>query len=591
NNFLPAYIQPFPSDWPPYDVEFLKRKGAFTLPSDELRNALIDSYISWVHSSCPVIELHELLSQVLHCDGSKGRVSLMVLYAVMFSAVAFVPFKFLRRAGYAVRQSARELFYFRVKLLYDFRYEEDRIRTIQALLLVSYWQDKHDALQNHWYWVALANAIGRTISLHRDPGEQLSPQAAGLRRRLGWTCFARDRVLSIGLRQTPSILLKQFTLRPLEVSDFNIQPFSSEILETFGQSKLLIDQSSQIALAEMYIAQIQLAVILDQVFDEQYTTQILRPCATNELTTALIERDYDNAIEKHVSTLQNWLSQLPESCQYRPTPTPFLKTVDKIVLLHRAFLNMFYHTVHLALFQPQLHKKEVSEAALHQVRLSSVMITRVVEELQNHGALRFLQSAAVSMLVRAAVSHLYEYSMMSEAQRDHSLRRFLDCVSYVTQLKDIHMYAGFSSSFLCYSAGKLGISSQLLADSLSFDYGIWEDVHTPERFFKRPTTERSATSSHKVDPQAQQSSENGQNTSLATASPINMFDGSSGAHPIDEETIMENFDRNTNTIYSQVLPSQSGRWFNDIETCSDPTYLASLDAWFRDCFESLIQED
>jgi hypothetical protein len=113
---LPAYIQPLPVEWPSEDVAFLKLKGVLSCPSNQFRDALINAYVSWVHPFCPVIDLQEFFVQILHTDGSCGRVSLLVLQAIMFAGVAFVPFEYIAGAGYGSRHDARDDFFCRVKV-------------------------------------------------------------------------------------------------------------------------------------------------------------------------------------------------------------------------------------------------------------------------------------------------------------------------------------------------------------------------------------------------------------------------------------------------------------------------------------------
>ncbi|KAB8213513.1 hypothetical protein BDV33DRAFT_184583 [Aspergillus novoparasiticus] len=54
----------------------------------------------------------------------------------------------LRNAGYRSRLSAKAKFNAKAKLLYNFAYKSDRVRAVRALLVMSYWQDKQDTLQN-----------------------------------------------------------------------------------------------------------------------------------------------------------------------------------------------------------------------------------------------------------------------------------------------------------------------------------------------------------------------------------------------------------------------------------------------------------
>lgn len=430
---------------------------------------------------------------------------------------------------------------------------------------MSYWQDKHDSLQNHWYWVALAIDIALSISLNQEPGPQLPASDACLRRRLGWTCFVRDRVLSVGLRQKPSLLLNEITLRPLQVSDFDIRPFQPDTLEAFGQSRLLVDPTKQATLARLYVEKIKLCVILDQVFNGLYMDQVLRPSGTSELTTALVERDRMNDVKRdvdHITELQNWLTNLPEQCRYCFSSLPFLTPADEIIRLHQASLYMLYHTVRLAIHQPQLDKQHGQVTALRLVRLSSVAITRVAEDLYDYGIWHFVQSAVVSMLVRAAVSHLYDYRITHDGESDQGVRRFLDTLNLLTQLMGIHKYAMFASSFLRYSGQKLGIPCQAFTGFPLSDYGIWEDIHSPQRLIKDSLPQY--TGSEQTNP--------------------NTYSVASGSQASASEV------HNMTTDYAQ-LSSQLWNSVDDRDLAVDSAYLSSLDSWFMDCFQPLIDSD
>ncbi|OQD72724.1 hypothetical protein PENDEC_c019G01171 [Penicillium decumbens] len=70
----------------------------------------------------------------------------------MFSAAAFVDVEHIYNAGYQTRRKAREDLFSKTRVLYDFDYENDRVITIQSLLLMTYW---HETPQNpkdsqHW---------------------------------------------------------------------------------------------------------------------------------------------------------------------------------------------------------------------------------------------------------------------------------------------------------------------------------------------------------------------------------------------------------------------------------------------------------
>jgi hypothetical protein len=66
-------------------------------------------------------------------------------------------------------------------------YESNRLRIVQALLLMSYWQEIHDEPANHWYWAELGCLVARTIGLYRDPStKDISQPRKRLWKRVGW---------------------------------------------------------------------------------------------------------------------------------------------------------------------------------------------------------------------------------------------------------------------------------------------------------------------------------------------------------------------------------------------------------------------
>lgn len=88
---LPAFVKPTPARIPLEDLEYLTKRGALTLPSEPLRSELLNSHFNFVHPFMPLLNRKDFLSIVTSEDGSKGKVSLLLLQAVMFtgSAVCF----------------------------------------------------------------------------------------------------------------------------------------------------------------------------------------------------------------------------------------------------------------------------------------------------------------------------------------------------------------------------------------------------------------------------------------------------------------------------------------------------------------------
>lgn len=113
---LPGFVRPLPQRLDPLDAAFLQSKGAFDLPNLDLRHALLQAYVEFVDPSMPILEVNEFLTVVDCQDGAFGKVSLLVLQAVMFAGSTFVDLAHLRRAGFQSRQQARKSFYQRARV-------------------------------------------------------------------------------------------------------------------------------------------------------------------------------------------------------------------------------------------------------------------------------------------------------------------------------------------------------------------------------------------------------------------------------------------------------------------------------------------
>lgn len=114
----PRYLKPLSSRIAREDLEFLRQKGALTIPESELRDELLRCYVQWVHNFMPMLDLRQFLRCIVENDPS-GNISLLLFQAVMFAGTAFVDLKHLQAAGYPTRKSARKAFFNRVKVRED----------------------------------------------------------------------------------------------------------------------------------------------------------------------------------------------------------------------------------------------------------------------------------------------------------------------------------------------------------------------------------------------------------------------------------------------------------------------------------------
>lgn len=114
-NEKPRFLKSLPPRISANDVDFLRSRGALSIPEPGLRNELLRCYVKWVHSFMPVLDLHEFLRCIAQNDPN-GNISLLLFQAVMFVGTAFVDLKYLQAAGYEKRKSARDVYFSRIKV-------------------------------------------------------------------------------------------------------------------------------------------------------------------------------------------------------------------------------------------------------------------------------------------------------------------------------------------------------------------------------------------------------------------------------------------------------------------------------------------
>lgn len=96
------------------NFRYLQETGILSVPEKSLRNALLESYIEFVHPYMPVVELHDFI-RVINQEGGE-TVSLIVFQAVMFAGSAFVDVAHLNAAGFTSRKAARKELYQKAKV-------------------------------------------------------------------------------------------------------------------------------------------------------------------------------------------------------------------------------------------------------------------------------------------------------------------------------------------------------------------------------------------------------------------------------------------------------------------------------------------
>ncbi|KAE8349218.1 fungal-specific transcription factor domain-containing protein [Aspergillus coremiiformis] len=445
----PRFLKPLPARIAPEDLEFLRFRGALSIPEDGLRNELLRCYIKWVHSFMPVINLQDFLRCIAENDPN-GNISLLLFQAVMFVATAFVDLDHLQDAGYATRKIARSAFYTRLRLLYSLDCEEDRIVILQTLLLMTYWTDHVNHPQRDiWDWVGICNTQAHSIGLNQDPTTSLTmdPKTKRLRIRLWWSLYSRDRLISLGMRRPTQVNEGTSNVPMLRLEDFDYESFHPSVIQMF-HCRQLEDPSHQKRLATMFIEQTKLCQCIGRVLFAQYSPSQRLFGITNRTTITLAPRQASEPeLARCSQRLDSWVNSLPKDAQFIPASKTNFNDGEDVLLLHGAMIRMLYHATISALYRPWAYgsnkrqsksRMELINTARSKMHDAAIGITHIIQGLSQLDLTRFLPQSGVTVIIPATVLHLANSMSDNPMVREASIRSFHRCVQVLQGLKELY---------------------------------------------------------------------------------------------------------------------------------------------------------
>lgn len=488
--FLPDYIRGLPSRLQKEDIDYLSMKGALTVPDVGLRNELIKSYIHYVHTYMPLLDLEDFLQTISMNDGIH-RMSLLLFQAVMFAGTAFVDIKHLQAAGYPNRKVARKIFFQRTRLLYDFDYEVDRISLVQSLLLMTYWYETPDDQKDTWHWMGVSLSLAHTIGLHRDPGNsRMDARRQRMWKRIWWSTYTRDRLIALGMRRPMRVKDDDCDVPMLTLDDFDFHPYPPEVVSMVGNSEFLQNANQQRELASMFIEKAKLCLCVSHVLSAQYSVLSHKFGGTMETTMMLVPKKSaaeSFEVRRCDQELEDWLANLPPGIQYSPSTTAKLPEDEEVLHTHRALLKMVYLTTSSALHRPQVLPaipypsvdSELQEMSRKKVRFAAVEITNIASDLHKLDLTRYFPTTGVTVLLPAVIIHLLDIKSSDHNVRMTSLQRFYQCMRILQRLREIYASADFATSFLEAAIRKAGIQLTVAPSDVQADGGARGSTLTP----------------------------------------------------------------------------------------------------------------
>ena len=441
---LPDYVKPLPATIEPSDIEYLRAKGALTLPAPEMRCACLRSYVRNVQPLFPLVDSFKILSIVCGTNADSEKLSLLLLQALIFVGSTWVDVRLVRKAGFLSRKAYRKSIYRKARLLYDADYEDDRITLIQSFVLFTSWWEGPNENKDPWHWIGVALSMSRTIGLHQSrPGMKLTNAERRLRRRLWWSLVARDTLGSLGLGRSPRILDNDFDVSPLEMDDFDFQTVPDLLADTIPQS-----ESQQRVFSQLGIAFIKLVYIFGKIFKAAYPekgpgrTAVLYSDQQLEGTNRMpdetrpLNLDQLKVFEKE---LQEWRQGVPGYLWHVDHLPISPAELERAELAHRGLLAMLYHASVMILNRPLVlplelnsNSAETSETAAQDdpravVRLAAQKITQVALDFYEADLVDSLSATVISCLIPASINHAFDMTSKNPVVRFEASQKLEQC--------------------------------------------------------------------------------------------------------------------------------------------------------------------
>ncbi|KAE8383334.1 hypothetical protein BDV26DRAFT_277281 [Aspergillus bertholletiae] len=194
-------------------------------PNDEMGSRIMNAYLTRLHTRYPFLDRRELwqlhearwqLAKKKREELSKAeKFGIFQLYIVYAIGATFLQLS--ERYSY----TPPERFYMTALQQASAMCEARSIENIKAMTLLVAYHLRSASSQGMWYMIGLAMRTAIDLGLHRKANEvNLDPFTAQLRRRLFWTVYYLERVISMSLGRPFSIADRNIDLPlPLDVDD------------------------------------------------------------------------------------------------------------------------------------------------------------------------------------------------------------------------------------------------------------------------------------------------------------------------------------------------------------------------------------
>ncbi|KPI41815.1 Cutinase transcription factor 1 beta [Cyphellophora attinorum] len=466
---LPTFLK-VPKRLAAEDLNYLEAKGALKTPSPAHRREIFQGYLYAVHPFMPMLDISAFSGAVFESN-DECQISLLLFQAVMFAGLHALEPTTIRDLGFSSVKDAREAFYNRVRLLYEFDIEADNAAILQSLILMSNWYGKWDDRKHTWHWTGEAYDVARNMGLHREPAQRFPAKARHFRRRLWWSLYTRDRLIALGTRRPMRIRDDEYDVSLLTLEDFDLEEYA----RVYSSHPISQSTEEVQALSHMCIQLVKLCVVIGHIVSSQYT--VLSTEAELPLTMMVLPRsspDNETELSQCDAELTTWYESLEHDVK-RNASAPAFEDPSSCCTVHWTIIHLVYSTAMNVLHRAQALRspspssdvRRTQSASQAKVRETARDLTKSLRSMLSLDQVRFLGPFGVTALVATSLSHVLDIDADDEDMRDASAFRLSQTLQVLQSLRLGWASADAAVSFITAVTRRAGLIIPMQGASIS----------------------------------------------------------------------------------------------------------------------------
>ncbi|CAI7610220.1 unnamed protein product [Penicillium pancosmium] len=215
------------------DHQLLRLQGAFELPPRAVRDGLINTFMERCSPWMPIVE-----RSWLEESGSQ-KPSMLLLQAI------FVAASRVTSAPAVTAYASTHQFYRRAKALFWSGYEKNPLTVVAAVCILHWYNPEgpeHVSTNTSGFWRYVGVGLAHQIGLQKEPMDR---KDAALRRRLWWTLFARDCLISAGQGRPLAVCIEDCELAPPYMGDFQDSSSSGSLFIAYVEISSILGHLTQ----------------------------------------------------------------------------------------------------------------------------------------------------------------------------------------------------------------------------------------------------------------------------------------------------------------------------------------------------------